>query len=190
MTNWSVVKTMYSANHTNQNGSVAVFLIVSIVLAAAVIGGVYIVQQRGNQVRTVQPVAQQPTPTVTQEGSDSEAKKQEETKRQQEAAKQAEEAKKAAEEAQKKKQQEQATQAAKEQAAKEEAQKRAQQQTNVPQTSTAPAQTVPSATGNEHLPTTGPVEDSLTQLLAAGIMIIIIGAYLRSYKHRFGSIIG
>lgn len=170
---------MYSNKRTNQGGSVAVFLIVSVLLAAAVIGGVYFVHQRGEQVRSVQPIAQQPTPQNqpqqgTQQDPDA-AKKQEEARKQAEAAKQAEEAKKKADQETKQKQ-------AQEQAAKEQAEKQRAAQNKPPQPTTVPQ------TGTGHLPDTGP-SDTLMQLVAAGIMIAIVGAYLRSYRHRFGSIL-
>lgn len=182
---------MYSDKRTNQGGSVAVFLIVSVVLAATVIGGIYVVHQRGEQARTMQPIAQQsnkndqqpdPQPQPTQQSQD-EAKKQEEARKQAEAAKQAETAKKA-EEAKKKADQEAAVKQRQDQAAKEQAQKQAAAQNTpavpVPQTGYSP--------DTSHLPTTGP-EDTLPQLIAGGVMIAIIGAYLRSYRHRFGSLL-
>lgn len=177
---------MYSDKRANQSGSVAVFLIVSVVLAAAVIGGVYFVHQRGAQVRTAQPVAQQsstndrqPDPQPQPTGD---AKQQEEARKQAEAAKQAEEAKKKADQEAKQRQ----DQLAKEQAQKQAAQQ-APAQTPVPQTGpSTPASQTPEPSG--HLPTTGP-EDTLLQLLAGGSMIAILGAYLRSYRHRFGSLL-
>lgn len=172
---------MYSNKRTNQGGSVAVFLIVSVLLAAAVVGGVYFVHQRGEQVRSVQPIAQQPTPAAQnkpqQNAQDPDAaKKQEEARKQAEAMKQAEEAKKKADQEAKQKQ-------AQEQAAKEEQAKKQQAAQNLPQQPTPVPQT-----GTGHLPTTGP-SDTLMQLIAAGVMIAIVGAYLRSYKYRFGSLL-
>lgn len=180
---------MYSDRRTSQGGSVAVFLIVSVVLAAAVIGGVYFVHQRGDQVRSVQPIAHQPNKTDQQpdqqkQQSDDEAKKQEEARKQAEATKQAEEAKKKADQEAKQRQ---------EQAAKEKEQAEKQRiaqnnaQTNVPQTGPSASTAQPNA-GTNHLPTTGP-EDTLPQLVAAGVLIAIVAAYLRSYRHRFGSLL-
>lgn len=164
---------MYSNKRTNQGGSVAVFLIVSVLLAAAVIGGVYFVHQRGEQVRSVQPIAQQPTPqNQPQQGTQQDP---DAAKKQAEAAKQAEEAKKKADQETKQKQ-------AQEQAAKEQAEKQRAAQNKPSQPTTVPQ------TGTGHLPDTGP-SDTLMQLVAAGIMIAIVGAYLRSYRHRFGSIL-
>ncbi len=49
---------MISLKRTNQGGSVLTFIIIAIVLAAAVIGTAFFVKQRGEQVRQQQAVAQ------------------------------------------------------------------------------------------------------------------------------------
>lgn len=43
-------------SRTNQGGSILTFVIVGVVLAAMVVGGVYLLRQRGEQARTPQPV--------------------------------------------------------------------------------------------------------------------------------------
>jgi uncharacterized surface anchored protein len=173
---------MYGTKRTNQSGSIAVFAIVAVLLAAAVVGGVYFVHQRGENARQGQPVAQAP---ATDQQTDEQKKQQEQQKQQQQAAddakkKQEAEAKKQAEA---QKQAQQKAQQDAEQKKQQEAQKQAQQkqQAAIPQTSTAPQPT-------EKLPTTGP-EDHLVEIAAGGVLIAMIGMYLKSYRHRFGSLL-
>lgn len=177
---------MDTTKRTNQGGSIAVFLIVSVVLAAGVIGGMYFVQQRGAHVRTNEPISQTNPPKP----ADEQKKPAEEQKPSEEEKKQAEQQKAEAEkQAAAKKQEEQQKKAeADKQAAAAEAEKKrqAEQQaaapappSNIPQTSTAPT------AGN--LPQTGP-EDSMPQVLAGAILLGVLIAYLKSYRHRFGSL--
>lgn len=54
---------------TNQNGSVVTFVIVGVVLAAVVAGGVYLVNQRSKQASSSQPTSSQSAPVSTGEPS-------------------------------------------------------------------------------------------------------------------------
>ena len=175
---------MYSAERTNQGGSVAVFLIVSVVLAAAVIGGVYFVQQRGAHVRTNEPIARQ---DAAQKQQDDQAKTDaDKQKADQEAAKRAEDEKKqqiAKDEAAKKAEEQKKAEAEKQQQITAQQQEQAAARegaTAIPQTSTAPQAS--------KLPQTGP-EDTFPQVLAGATLLAILLAYLKSYRHRFGSLL-
>lgn len=56
----------------DQNGSIVTFVIVGVVLAAVVAGGVYLVNQRGKQTSHSQPATSQPAPSSsTPSGSSS-----------------------------------------------------------------------------------------------------------------------
>lgn len=174
---------MNTNRRTNQGGSVAVFLIVATLLSAAVIGGAYAIQKRGAHVRTNEPIAQQ-TDASKQKTGEQASKQQtddEKKKADAEAAKQAED-KKAQEQkvaAEKKAEAQKQADAAK-QAAADAEKKRAQQQAVIPQTSTAPT------TGN--LPQTGP-SDAFPEFIGAAILLGVLIAYLKSYRHRFGSLL-
>lgn len=171
---------MYNDTRTNQAGSIAIFLVVTVLLAFGVVGGSYLVQKRGVSARSQMPVL---------EGATSEQKPQEDsnknnensqsnTQAQQEAAKKAEEDRKKSEAAAAEKK----AQADKE--AKQKAEQEAAKQapaTSVPQTSTAPQS--PEA---QHLPTTGPAENFIA-VIGASILLGAVIAYLKSYKFRFGS---
>lgn len=180
---------MDTSRRTNQGGSIAVFLIVSVILAVGVIGGVYFVQQRGTHVRTNEPIAQNnpPKPAEQQKAPAEEAATSDDEKKQAEqqkaeADKQAAE-KKRAEERQKKAEAEK--QAAAEAEKKRQAEQSAAQSaapappSDIPQTSTAPRAS--------NLPQTGP-EDSMPQIVAGAVLLGVLIAYLKSYRHRFGSL--
>ncbi len=177
---------MQYGRRTNQGGSVALFAIVAILLSAAVVGGVYLVQKRGYQVRSSQPImetATQPQPSDEQQKADEEKKQQEQQKAEadkQAAEQKAADDKKKADE-QKRVEEEKKKAAAAEQQRQQQAQANNQAQTTVPQTGISPQ-------AAEHLPTTGP-EENLMQVAAAGIMLAIVVAYLKSYRHRFGSLL-
>ena len=47
---------MYNDTRTNQAGSIAIFLVVTVLLAFAVVGGSYLVQKRGVSARSQMPV--------------------------------------------------------------------------------------------------------------------------------------
>jgi Flp pilus assembly protein TadB len=164
----------------------AIFLIGAVILSIAVIGGAYALQQRGAQVRTNEPIAQQ---RDTNESQNNQSQQQsEEDKQKAEAEKKAAEAKKAEEQkaaADKKAEQERAAAEAQKQQAAAEAEKKrqqaaAQQPASIPQTSTAP-------TANT-LPQTGPSE-SLPEFIGAALLLGAVIAYLKSYRHRFGSLL-
>jgi LPXTG-motif cell wall-anchored protein len=172
---------MYSNKRTSQGGSAAVFLIVSVLLAAAVVGGMYAVQKRGSQAREVQPIAQTSTNEQKQESNNQtqEAEQQ----------KQAEAQKKAA--ADKQAQADALKKAEADKKAQADAEKKRQEAAQKAQQAPAPAATIPQ-TGvvsqpADKLPTTGP-ESNLMQLLAAGVLVAMVGAYLKSYRYRFGSV--
>src|SRR3990167_6088779 len=141
---------MYSDRRTNQSGSVVVFLIVSTLLAAAVIGGIYAVQKRGASAEPAEVQVAQNTQTQTDQDKAEQAQRDKEAQE------------KANEDA---KQQQSTTDEAK----------------PMPQTSTAPQVAAP-------LPQTGP-SDWLTQALTVGVLVAAIGIYLKSYRHRFGSLL-
>lgn len=180
---------MQYGRRTNQGGSVAVFAIVAFLLSAAVIGGVYLVQKRGYQVRSGQPIMEtvtQPQPSDEQKKADEEKTQQEQQKT--EADKQVAEQKAADDK--KKADEQKRLEAEKQKAAEAERQRQQQAQANnqaptpqatVPQTGVAPQPT-------EQLPTTGP-EENLIQVAAGGIMLALVMAYLKSYRHRFGSLL-
>jgi outer membrane biosynthesis protein TonB len=166
---------MYSDTRTNQGGSVAIFLLVSVMLAIAVIGGVYVAQKRGLDARAAQPIMEvtpesqsnkTPTPAQTEQQKQAaeKQKQQAEADKQAAAAKQAEELKK-----------KQAQEAAQKQQAAANAQ--------TPAAPTPQATVVPQTA---HLPTTGPAEN-FAQVIAAGLIVAVVIAYFRSYKFRFGS---
>lgn len=54
---------MYPNGRTNQGGSVLVFAIIGVVLAAAIVGTVYFVRQQGEQVRSDTPLFEMPETT-------------------------------------------------------------------------------------------------------------------------------
>lgn len=54
---------MYPNGRTNQGGSVLVFAIIGVVLAAAIVGTVYFVRQQGEQVRSDTPLFEMPEAT-------------------------------------------------------------------------------------------------------------------------------
>lgn len=175
---------MYSSRRTNQGGSVAIFLIVAALLSAAVIGGTYAIQKRGAHVRTNEPIAKQTD--QSKQTSDDQTKNQ-----QSDAEKQKAEAEAAAKQAEAKKAQEQKAAADKKaadqkqaevakQAAAAEAEKKRQQQAVIPQTNTAPAA--------NSLPQTGPT-DAVPEFIGGAILIGALIAYLKSYRHRFGSLL-
>lgn len=171
---------MYNDTRTNQAGSIAIFLVVTVLLAFAVVGGSYLVQKRGVSARSQMPVL---------EGATSEQKPQEDsnknsensqsnTQAQQEAAKKAEEDRKKSEAAAAEKK------AHVDKEAKQKAEQEAAKQppvTSVPQTSTAPQ-----SSEAQHLPTTGPTENFIA-VIGASILLGAVVAYLKSYKFRFGS---
>lgn len=74
---------MYPNGRTNQGGSVLVFAIIGVVLAAAIVGTVYFVRQQGEQVRSDTPLFEMPEttpePTAPVEGGDDEATPEENT---------------------------------------------------------------------------------------------------------------
>lgn len=179
---------MNTTVRTNQGGSVAVFLIVSVVLAAAVIGGSYALQQRGEYARTNEPVPVQKNETSetdkNKQDARAEVEKQKEAQEKTEretAQKQADEKKRVEEQrkldAQKKEDAQKRTAA--EEAKKNQEQQAATAQT-IPQTSTAPSA--------KSLPQTGP-EDTLPQFVGVAILLAVLIAYLKSYRHRFGSLL-
>ena len=172
---------MYNDTRTNQAGSIAIFLVVTVLLAFAVVGGSYLVQKRGVSARSQMPVL---------EGATSEQKPQEDsnknsensqsnTQAQQEAAKKAEEDRRKSEAAAAAEKKAQADKEAK-QKAEQEATKQPPA-TSVPQTSTAPQ-----SSEAQHLPTTGPTENFIA-VIGASILLGAVVAYLKSYKFRFGS---
>ncbi len=178
---------MYTSRRTNQGGSVVVFLIVSVILAAGVIGGIYAVQQRGAHVRTndEQIAKQGDTQQSQQKAEDTKNADDEAAKKQ---AEQQAADKKAAEQkqAQERQQAEQKkADADKKAAAEEQKRQQAEQQSRqaadtIPQTSTAPA------AGS--LPHTGP-EESFIRVIGGATLLGILIAYLKSYRHRFGSLL-
>lgn len=178
---------MYSDRQTSQSGSVAIFLIVTAVFVALVVGGMYAVQNRSkqSQATTPAPTAQNPASTSSPQPSDQQ-KQADEAKKKQQEQQAAEEQRKAQDKAQAEKQ---AWEAKKKQdeLARQNAAK-AQTPAAVPQTSTAPAPPAATAPSSNNLPTTGP-EENLIQLIAGGIMVAMLGAYLKSYRHRFGSLL-
>lgn len=182
---------------TAQRGSVATFLVVAAVLAAIVIGGAFALQQRSAQVRTGESIAQQSdessegagSDTTQQQSSDEQAqqKADEEAKKQAEA-KQAEEQKAAAE---KQAAEQKAAEAQKQQAdaaatAAAEAEKKRQQEQVAAQAAIPQTGVTPSTAGS--LPQTGPSE-TIAQLIGVTILLGVVLAYLKSYRHRFGSIL-
>ncbi len=179
---------MNTNRRTNQGGSVATFLIVAALLSAVVIAGAFAIQKRGAHVRTNEPIAQQATDTTPQKTDEQSKAQQSGSDKQKaeadEAAKQAE-AKKAQEQkaaADKKIQEQKQADAAKQAAAAEAEKKRQQeQQAVIPQTSTAPTA--------KSLPQTGP-SDALPEFVGAAILLGVLIAYLKSYRHRFGSLLG
>lgn len=183
---------MHNPARTNQSGSMAVYAIIAIVLAAAVISGVYFAQKRGESLRSTAPLAQNGQ-TSQQSKTEDEAAKRAEEQKKSEQAKQAAEKQKADSEA-KKKAEEQATQKRQQEAEvkkrqeaaaaqKKAAEEKAAQQVpaTVPQTSTAPPST-------ERLPQTGP-SDHLPEVIAGAVLLAVAFAYLKSYRYRFGSIL-
>lgn len=170
---------MERGRNTTQNGSIAVFAIVAVMLSAAVIGGVYLVQKRGYQTRIAQPIMEVGTEQAPQD-SDTQ---------QDQAAQQSEEQKRAAEQkaADDKKQAEaeqQRVAAEKQATAEAERQRQAQQQA----AAATPAEVPHTGAAPQSLPTTGPA-DNLMRLAAGGIMVALVAAYLKSYRHRFGSLL-
>jgi LPXTG-motif cell wall-anchored protein len=180
---------MYSNKRTNQGGSVAVFLIVSVLLAVAVVGGMYAVQKRGSQAREVQPIAQTPTNEQKQE-TNNQAQEAEQQKQAAEAEKQAETQKKAA--ADKQAQADAQKKAEADKKAQADAEKKRQEAAQKAGQAPAPAATIPqtgvTSQPTDKLPTTGP-ESNLMQLLAGGVLVAMVGAYLKSYRYRFGSVV-
>ena len=179
---------MYSDRQTSQGGSVAIFLIVAAVFVALVVGGMYAVQNRSKQAQTATPapVAQNPASTTSPQQSDQQKQADEAKKKQQEQQAAADAQKKAQEQALAEKQAQEAKKKQEEQAKQNAA--KAQAPATVPQTSTAPAPSAATAPSSSNLPTTGP-EDNLIQVVGGGVMVAILGAYLKSYRHRFGSLL-
>lgn len=171
---------------TSQSGSIAAFLMVGIVLAGLVIGGVYLAHQRGEVARAGEPTpapvavhhentstnntsSDQQQKTAEQEAADKKAAEQKAA--QQKADEQAAADKKAAEQ-----------KAADQKAAEQEAAQAPTAVATVPQTGRVAAPETA-----DQLPVTGPA-DGLLQVLAGGILIGGVIAYLRSYRYRFGSL--
>ncbi|MFZ1360745.1 MAG: LPXTG cell wall anchor domain-containing protein [Candidatus Saccharimonadales bacterium] len=165
---------MQVTTRANQGGSVAIFLIVSAILALAVIGGMYALQKRDTQTQiagstgadTSQQAGEQSDSTAKDSAAQKAAQAQEEQKKQAQQ-KQA---------ADKKAQEEKAA------ADKKAADEAARQQAAIPQTSTAPA------VSSDKLPQTGP-SDTLWQVVGGAILLGVTLAYLKSYQYRFGSLL-
>lgn len=62
---------MYSRTRTNQGGSILTFVIIGAVLAAAVVGTVFLVRQQGERAQSETPVFEAPAPAPGQPGPDS-----------------------------------------------------------------------------------------------------------------------
>ncbi len=165
---------------TAQRGSVATFLVVAAVLAAIVIGGAFALQQRSAQVRTGESIAQQSDESSEGTGSGSAQQQSSDEQAQQKAD---EEAKKQAEAKQAEAQKQQADAAA---TAAAEAEKKRQQEQVAAQATIPQTGVTPSTTGS--LPQTGPSE-TIAQLIGVTILLGVVLAYLKSYRHRFGSIL-
>lgn len=184
------VRDMHAAQR--QSGSVIIYVIVGVFLAAAAVGAVIVAQHRSGQLIATQPAdnsSQQrdqdddassnaDSNTDTSEKSEAEQKREQEREEKEKAA--AEE-KKAAEEAERK--------AEEEQAAKERAAAQREAESDAAEEEQSAAQTGPMArTGGSqtaaNLPETGPVEDTLGMVVG---MIAILGAgYVYYHATRRG----
>lgn len=164
---------MYTNGRTNQRGSIAIFLVVSVLFASAVVGGAYLLQQRGAHVREAEPIAQNKS---NQDQSKEDTQKQAAEDQAKQQAEQQAQAEKQAAEARKK--------AEAEKTAAAEAEKRRQQEqraaASIPQTGVTPQAS--------HLPQTGP-EDYMAQVISGAVLFGVVFAYLKSYRHRFGSLL-
>lgn len=183
---------MHNPVRTNQRGSMAVYVIVTVALAAAVISGMYFAQKRGESIRSTAPLAQNGQTSQQSNNQDDAAKKADEQKKSEQAKQEEEKQKADAEEkkkdeaqaAQKKQQEAEAKKRQEADAAQKQAAERQTTQqvpATVPQTSTAPQST-------ERLPQTGP-SDHLPEVIAGAVLLAVVGAYLKSYRYRFGSIL-
>lgn len=172
---------MQQGRYTTQGGSIAVFAIVAVVLSIALIGAVFVAQKRGYQVRSDQPIME-----VADDAANQPAEQPQPSEQQSDAEKQAAEQKaaqeKAAAEAEQKR-----VEAEKQAAAEAERQRQAQAQAQQ-QAAAAPAEVPHTGAAPQALPTTGPA-DNLMQLIAGGIMVALVAAYLKSYRYRFGSLL-
>lgn len=172
---------MERGRNTTQSGSIAVFAIVAVLLSAAVIGCVYLVQKRGYQARASQPIMevdtqQTPAESNTQQNQNDDRQSEEERR----AAEQADaDEKKRAEEVERKR-----IEAEQRAAAEAERQRQAQ----ADQQSATPAEVPHTGAAPQELPTTGPA-DTLMQVVAGGSMVAVVMAYLKSYRYRFGSLL-
>lgn len=174
-----------------QSGSVIVFTLVGIVLAAAVVGGIIMAQKRGSTATVAtQPASQQQDGRVDGDApkSEKEKKAEEKAKKDAEAKKKAEAEKKAKEK--KANEQKSEEQKAKERAAREkreaeekrlaeqaaEAERTQQDQTPAPASDATVSPGPIARTGGPHpggLPETGPVEDMLAAVFG---LVAIFGA--------------
>ena len=173
---------MQQGRYTTQGGSIAVFAIVAVVLSIALIGAVFVAQKRGYQVRSDQPIME-----VADDAANQPAEQPQPSEQQSDAEKQAAEQKaaqeKAAAEAEQKR-----VEAEKQAAAEAERQRQAQTPAQQQQAAAAPAEVPHTGAAPQALPTTGPA-DNLMQLIAGGIMVALVAAYLKSYRYRFGSLL-
>lgn len=177
---------------TDQSGSVAAFLVVGIVLAGLVIGGVYMAHQRGESARSGDTSA--PVAVHQDKKTNNQSSKNTSDTGNEQAAKQQREKEQVAEQKRQEEARAQAEEKAKQEKAKEEEAKRLTQSTAPTSTAQTPAMTIPQ-TGRTttpeavvgQLPATGPMDTTL-QVLAGAILAGGVIAYLRSYRSRFGSL--
>lgn len=153
-----------------QSGSTGVFIVIGVVLAAAMIGLIVFVQKRNKQ-----PEAQSPQVAVDQPSVEKQAA--EETKRAEEQKKEADRKaadEKARKEAEQKREEEERTKRLAEQQQREKAEAEKQAAAQAQQQAAADGPMArPQTQHPSGLPTTGPVEDLLTMTIGA---IAIIGA--------------
>lgn len=177
---------MQQGRHTTQGGSIAVFAIVAVLLSAALVTAVFVVQKRGYQVRINQPIME-----VADNSSDQPAEQSQQAPQQTDAEKQAADQRaaeqKAADDKKKAEAEQKRVEAEKQAAAEVERQRQVQAQVQQ-QAAAAPAEVPHTGAAPQALPTTGPA-DNLMQLIAGVIMVALVAAYLKSYRHRFGSLL-
>ena len=167
-------KMQYSAQR--QSGSVIVYTIVGVLLAAAAVGAIIVAQNRGNQQIASRPITEAPQAPEDNSESEAQSDKQSEEAKQQQAQKEAAE-KKAAEDKAK------ADAVAKQQADEKKAAEAAQQQAAAAAASPM-ARTGGAAQSAGNLPTTGPVEDTLSMVI--GLTAILGAGYLYYHFGRRG----